>query len=154
MIYALWMIHWPNFVKTGQGSRTMSKDDNKTKSGFVFKFMAHNINVSAPNTDAEWKNLLLFVQGKSSELKNKYANNAALYTFINTAESANEPDELLNFSKSFLTFITSANRELAKDDPIIFDIAELLAEVAKLSYDKRVLDVVKDITEKLVIYRS
>lgn len=130
----------------------MAKD--KDKMGFVRNFMAHNVNISAPDTNANWEKLLQYVQKCSVKLTDKYGATGALQKVINFPDSTDTPDKLLEFSKSYLSFITSADRNLVKNDPTVYDIAKLLAEVAKPTFDSRVITIVRDIVAKLVSYQN
>lgn len=122
----------------------------KKRTGFVGKFMAHNVNVSAPNTHAKWSQLRQYLQRNSSELLRNYANNDDLKEAIEISNSNNTPDELFEFAKCFLGFVSSADEHALKNDSIVFDLAEQLAEVAKLSYDKRAIDMAIMISQKIV----
>lgn len=123
----------------------------KGKNGFMGKFMAHNINVSAPNTNAKWSLLRQYLENNSDVLLKKYSNNDNLREAIGILKSRNTPDELLEFAKCFLAFVSSADKNVLKNDTVIFDLVEQLAEVAKLSYDKRAIDMVIMITQKIVL---
>lgn len=125
----------------------------KDKMGFVRNFMAHNVNISAPDANANWIKLTQYVQEQSGNLTNKYGHTETLQKVITFPNSTDTPDKLVEFSKSFLSFITSAEREKLKDDPTIYEVAKLLAEVAKLAYDTRAIALARDIVGKLVSYR-
>ncbi len=122
----------------------------KTRTGFVGKFMAHNVNVSAPDTHAKWSQLRQYLQGNSDDLLNTYANNDNLKDALEISKSNNTPDELFEFAKNFWAFVSSADEHALKNDSVVFDITVQLAEVAKLSYDKRAIDMAIMISKKIV----
>ena len=122
----------------------------KNSSGFLGNFMAHNVNISAPKTNAKWSQLRHQIIKESNDLLQRYEGNKNLYKAIDISKSNNTPDELLEFAKSFWSFVSSADTSKMKDDSVIFDIAGQLADVAKHSYDKRAIELAIMITKELV----
>lgn len=123
------------------------------KMGFVDSFMAHNVNISSPDASAKWEALILFIKKNSFELVESYNNSTHVQklTYISRAEDI--PDVLFEFSKC-LKLLIESHKDIVKNDPLIYDIVRKFAEVAKSSFDKRVIDMANNLVEILVALRS
>ena len=121
--------------------------------GFVDSFMAHNVNISSPDASAKWEALILFIKKNSFELVESYNNSTHVQklTYISRAEDI--PDVLFEFSKC-LKLLIESHKDIVKNDPLIYDIVRKFAEVAKSSFDKRVIDMANNLVEILVALRS
>jgi hypothetical protein len=127
--------------------------NQEEKMGFLGNFMAHNVNISSPDVNAKWVALTRYVKKESEVLSERYMNSKIIQDLISIGNSQHVPDTLFNFSKSLLLLVESENENI-KNDPIIYNIAEKMTEVAKLSYDRRVIDIASDIIERLLILKS
>jgi len=118
------------------------------KMGFVDSFMAHNVNISSPDTSAKWSTLIQYIRKNSFHLIEIYGNSSQIQKVIYIAESENIPDALFEFSKNLLMLI-EFHKATVKNDIYIFDAVKQFAEVAKSSYDKRIIDLASNIVEEL-----
>lgn len=123
--------------------------DGQKKIGFVDSFMAYNVNISSPDASAKWNLLAEYVKQQSPHLVNKYNNSYNISDITYFVQQKNAPDALFQFSKKLQSLI-QANLSSAKDDEVVLAIVKKLADVAKSSYDKRVIDLASSMVDTLI----
>lgn len=122
------------------------------KIGFIDNFMAQNVNISSPDASAKWEILIQYVKKHSFEFIELYNNSTQAQKLVYIAKSDDMPDILFEFSKC-LKLLIESHRNIVKNDPIVYDIVKKFAEVAKSSFDKRVIDMANNLVEILVSLR-
>ena len=88
------------------------------KMGFVDNFMARNVNISSPDTNAKWATLTQYIKRNSLHLSELYKNSNQIQNIIYIAESNNVPDMLFEFSKSLLALVEAHKTTSAEDQNI------------------------------------
>lgn len=123
------------------------------KMGFVDSFMAHNVNISSPDASAKWEALTLYIKKNSFNFIELYKNSSQAQNLVYIVRADDVPDVLFEFSKC-LKLLIESHKDIVKNDPVIYDVVKKFAEVAKSSFDKRVIDMASNLIEILVTLRS
>lgn len=113
------------------------------------EFMAHNVNIALPDVGAKWNQLLYYIRDNSPSLSVEFDDSEQLREITQFAKSASGADSLYNLSKLLLDLV-EAKGENIKQDSSAYRVILDFVEVAKASYDQRVIGMADKIVTLLI----
>lgn len=122
--------------------------DNKV--GFLDKYIAANINISAPEVYSEWKATTELVKSNAEYFLKNYNNNLSVQKIIEISEKDGTPDALMSFAIYLKAFFDSAEEKKVKIDTKLNKLLSSFCETARISRDKRIINVALEISKKYI----
>ncbi len=120
------------------------------KMGFLRGFLAHNVNVSDPETGLKWRKLRKDILEYAQRSTEGY-DSRDLQKLTSMLTSENEvPDQLYEAGKTLEILVENPKKNHLKQDKLILKIISNFAEVAKLSQDPRVIQIAVHLSDLII----